>query len=239
MKTSRLTSIVLLAALTGSSHTLYAAGGCSQSEVDHYLDRGFTPAQVVQLCGTAAPVVAPAAPPEPPPAPKAMPAPAAPAMPAATTNSAPGAAASVAAGSQRPASLSEEQWYELKNAIEADEVTFEGGKLIYTRDRCHKFGSEDFAGFKEKACVITRTTIAPQGLKIVNAQKYIFLIQDAELIVSGNIKREVLNADSLKPKIREGFLAEFSTSPEKLDIPIKKGFEPPKIARHLEKMAQP
>ncbi|MGV6858197.1 MAG: hypothetical protein ACWA5X_04420 [bacterium] len=232
MKPTRFSTLAYLAFITSYSTASMAAGSCEQSEIDHYLDRGFTPAQVVNLCGNAAPVI--------------------PTQPSASnetvkqqpvesqTSAPPTFVASPSQTStpgNRPPALSEEEWYEVKNAIDADDVVFENDALVYTRDRCHKFGQEDFGGFKEKACVITRTHINSKGLKILNAQTGIVLIRDPELLVSGDIKREVLNAEKLKPAVRKGFLAEYATAPDALNVPVKRGFEPPKIARLLEKLA--
>lgn len=212
------------------------AANCSREDIDHYLDRGFTPDQVIDLCGQLAPSAAdtPVAAPEATPAPDVV----APVAPVATP--AVPVAAPAAPASRADNGLDDESFFTIKHALDADEVQVTDAELIYTRDRCHRFGEEDAIGQRPIACVVTRTTISRAGFEILKAVKGILLIQDRQFLVSADrIQREVLTPEKItNARERKLFLEEFSTNPKQLDIPLRRGYEPPELAPLFQKLAR-
>lgn len=199
------------------------ASTCSREDVDHYLDRGFTPAQVMDLCGTASTQPTP---------PAAIPAPAQQAVPAPIAQ-APATEMVMVKG------LTQEEVFKIKHAIDADDVVISNSELVYTRDRCHKFGLENDIGQRESACVITETRISRSRLNVERAIKGVFLLRDPELVVTAEkVQRSVQNPESIElKKTRQLFMDQFVTSPKELNIPLRKGFEQPKIAPLIQKLA--
>lgn len=120
------------------------------------------------------------------------------------------------------------------SVISADKVELSKDKLVYTDDRCLKYGPEDNNGFKEEACLITRTTIGFDGLQVVRTAKEILFIQDQELIVSGDIQREFTNLEKLGKWERRDFLAEYSKNPTEINIPTRSETNPEVIAARLK-----
>lgn len=218
----------LSAALLLFTASAAVAGTCSREDIDHYLNRGFTPEQVVELCGN---LPAETPPPAPKPAPRVdAPPPAAPVK---------GPAPAPASPPPPVVGSSQEEVFRIQHSIDADKVEVTASDLIYTRDRCHKFGQEDALGQQPTACVVTRTTISRSGLQVLEAIKGIFLLQDRVFLVKADrIKREVLNPEKIrKPRDRKLFLEEFAPNPSTIDIPLRRGFEPPEIAPALQKLA--
>lgn len=223
------TAILLSSLLTTSTAW---ANVCSKADIDFYLQRGFSHEQVVRLCNNAdvmgqktpatispvpaqtMPVVTPAIPP--------------------TDTTIPTTDTVKPAGNK----VSQSDLIYFKTAIESDQVELTPGTLSYMRSGCIKYGEEDFIGFKEDACVKTRTTIDRSGLKVIKAQSGIMLVRDAELIVTGNIKREILDADKLKAKKRKGLLAEYSLNPTQINIPLRSGIKPNEVAARLQALAK-
>lgn len=209
------------------SASVAAAATCSREDIDHYLDRGFSPDQIVDLCGETSPTPSPSVPPSATPStPEAVPAPK------------PVTAPPKAPASANLAGLNQEDFFRIKHALDADDVQLTDSDLIYTRDRCHKFGEEDAIGQRPNACVITRTTVSRKGLKVLDAVNGVFLLQDRVFLVRADkLTREVLNPEKIRnQKERKQFLSEFTPHPENINIPLRRGFEPTKIAPTLEKI---
>ena len=222
------------------------ANACSKEDIDFYLKRGFTHEQVVRLCSNAPVMMQKSAPAQQIPAPvstqqtaptpvQTMPA------PAVTTVTPPvETAVPTIAPAPKPAAseVSQSDLIYFKTAINSDQVDLTPDALTYLLGGCIKYGDADFNGFKEEACVKTRTTISRKGLQVVEAQKGILLIRDQKLIVAGDIKREVLDADKLKPKKRNAFLAEYALNPGQLNVPVRSGIDPRDVAARLQLIAK-
>lgn len=237
------TTVLLSSLLAGSTAW---ANACSKADIDFYLQRGFSHEQVVRLCGNAPVMMQPSAPTQISPTPKtpqqATPAPAstqAKPGPAVTTNTPPVETTMPAIATPKPAgnSVSQGDLVYFKTAIKSDQVDLTPDALSYLLAGCIKYGEPDFNGFKEEACVNTRTTIKRKGLQVIKAQKGILLIRDHKLIVAGDIRREVLNADKLSAKKRKAFLAEYELNPDQLNIPVRSGINPRDVAARLQLIA--
>jgi len=185
------------------------AGSCNMEQIDQFLQRGFTHEQVVKLCGHPQPTTASAQD-----------------DPVSATNPL----------SQSNDGIDKDIFY-LQTVIDADKVEVTPEAIIYWRNKCYPYGTEDFSGFRPEACVNMRITINRNRLKVVRAAKGIILIRDQEMIVSGDIKQDVLNPEKLKPKTLEAFNADYPSSLKEINIPVKKGIDPVKVAETLKRMA--
>jgi hypothetical protein len=207
---------------------------CERADVDYYLQRGFTHEQVVQLCREPSDQAGPvgsnsAAVPEKTKTPLSQPSSAGekPMQQSIRPGSAAGSSGGVAL---------EEQIY-FKTVIEADSVDLSADALAYTRRGCIKYGEEDLNGFKEKACVTVRTTLDLDTLRVIRAQKGIPLIAERELIVEGDIQREVLDLQQLKPRVQNEFLSVYSLNPPQLNLPTRSGIDPRDVAARLRALS--
>ncbi len=217
---------VLLAALTGSAH---AAPACSRADIDHFLARGFTPEQVVRLCGSA-------------PAPLVAPQPTAPTPPATGTSAPPAAAtttpgATTAAPAGSPAEASDAAV--LRTALDADDVQVTPSEIRYTWDRCLPYGEEGYGGLRPRACVTLITHIDRHGLQVRKAVKGIFLLREPVLRIAAPVRREVRGLDRLKPRQRAAFLRAYPEHAGQIDLPLKHDMNPQQIAGVLRRLALP
>lgn len=182
-------------------------------QIDQFLQRGFTHEQVVELCGnpqTSEPSSSQQDS-EPTPTPTQEPA-------------------------TQPNSEIDKDTFYLQTVIDADKVEVTPEAIIYWRDKCYAYGSEGFTGFRPEACVNMRTTINRKKLKVVRAAKAIIMIRDQEMIVSGEIKQDVLNPKKLKPKTLKSFNTDYPSSLTEINIPVKKGIDPAKVAETLKRL---
>jgi hypothetical protein len=185
------------------------SGSCDMEQIDQFLQRGFTHEQIVKLCGNPQP-----------------------ATPSTEKNP---------ASTQQPETRSDtdidKRVFYLQTVIDADKIEVTPDAITYWRDKCYAYGSEGFTGFRPEACVNMRTTIQRKGLKVVRAAKGIIMIRDQEMIVSGDIKQEVLNSEKLKPKALKAFTTDYPSSLTKTNIPVKKGIDPMDVAETLKRLA--
>ena len=187
------------------------SGSCDMEQIDQFLQRGFTHEQVVELCGNPQP-----------------------ATPSNEKNTA--STQQSETETQSDTDIDKSAFY-LQTVIDADKIEVTPDATTYWRDKCYAYGSEGFTGFRPEACVNMRTTIQRKGLKVVRAAKGIIMIRDQEMIVSGDIKQEVLNSEKLKPKALKAFTADYPSSLTKTNIPVKKGIDPMDVAETLKRLA--
>jgi len=187
------------------------AGSCNMEQIDQFLQRGFTHEQVVELCGNPQ-----------------------------TAEPSPSQKAPESAPTQEPATQSssgiEKDTFYLQTVIDADKVEVTPEAIVYWRDKCYAYGSEGFTGFRPEACVNMRTTINRKGLEVVRAAKAIIMIRDQEMIVNGDIKQVVLNPEKLKPNTLKSFNTDYPSSLTDINIPVKKGIDPVKVAETLKRL---
>ena len=187
------------------------AGSCNMEQIDQFLQRGFTHEQVVELCGN--------------------PQTAEPSSPQQDSEHTP-----TQEPVTQPNSGIDKDTFYLQTVIDADKVEVTPEAITYWRDKCYAYGSEGFTGFRPEACVNMRTTINRKGLEIVRASKAIIMIRDQEMIVSGDIKQDVLNPKKLKPNTLKSFNADYPSSLTEINIPVKKGIDPVKVAETLKRL---
>ena len=182
---------------------------CDMEQIDQFLQRGFTHEQIVKLCGNPQP---------------------------ATPSTEKDPASTQQPETRFDTDIDKRVFY-LQTVIDADKIEVTPDAITYWRDKCYAYGTEGFTGFRPEACVNMRTTIQRKGLKVVRAAKGIIMIRDQEMIVSGDIKQEVLNSEKLKPKALKAFAADYPSSLTKTNIPVKKGIDPMDVAETLKRLA--
>ncbi|MEH6457561.1 MAG: hypothetical protein V7749_14625 [Cocleimonas sp.] len=213
------TSIIALSILSASalfSSSAALANSCSKSDIDYYLQRGFTNDQVVQLC----------------------------AGPAVTQNSGQTYQAPTQAQiqqTQQNNQLREDQSY-LSAAIDGDGVTMTPQGLTLLPRECIQYGStsgsQASADLVETICVNTKLNINFSGMQIGKASKGLFLVSDAKVIVKGNIQRELIGINELRRQDREAILETLSKNPKEIKLKIRRGIDPSTVAGRLRRYAK-
>ena len=206
-------SILSLSALFSSSNAL--ANSCSKSDIDYYLQRGFTNAQVVQLC----------------------------AGPAAVQNTgqqvqnyqAPTQAQSQQA--QQNNQLREDQSY-LSAALDGDGVTMTSQNLTLLPRECIEYGPPNNIDLVETICVNTKLNISFAGMNIGKASKGLLLVRDATVKIRGNIQREFIGINDLRRQDREAVLEKLSKNPREVKLKIRRGIDPSAVANRFSKYAK-
>ena len=227
MNTKPTKTILILAYLSLFTYTnviirraAHATSSCSKEDINHYLKSGFTHDQVVKLCTDSAttqpksnlsqPISTP-----PQTAPKSI-----------TSRQ----------NQSHPSSMgrTEDQVY-FSTVIEGNPVTLSNDKLIFERKECAVYGDVNLTGFRDKACLKTRTTITLKGLQVLRATKGILLLKEQELLVKGHITRDYINTSGLNKYKMISVNEQLPTHPKQLNIPIKKGIDPKILAGKLKK----
>jgi hypothetical protein len=130
-------------------------------------------------------------------------------------------------------SVSSDEAIFFKSAIEAPSVEIGDDQMVYTRKECMKFGLPDMMGEKEELCRNVKTTINYQGLTIEAAHQGIPLIQDRELILAGSFTRELMEPESIPGRFKKDFFKYFVSTPETINVPVRKGFNPEEVGQRL------
>lgn len=190
--------------LTGAS-TSYAAD-CSRADIDHYLDKGFTPTQIIELCGQPAKT-----PPAKPMEPQAAPEPKA------------------SRGSEEE--IREEIY--LQTALDVEQVKLTPEALILVHDRCLPYGDTDVMDMKAQACLTMETRIKWKDMEIAKVVEPRVLIRDGELLVKGDIQREITNPKKMRRTELGFFKEEYPPRIKQINLPVKKGFSYEKVASAL------
>lgn len=206
-------SILSISALFSSSNAL--ANSCSKSDIDYYLQRGFTNAQVVQLCAgpTAAQNTGQQA----------------------QTYQAPTQAQSQQA--QQNNQLREDQSY-LSAALDGDGVTMTPQNLTLLPRECIEYGPPNNIDLVETICVNTKLNISFAGMNIGKASKGLLLVRDATVKIRGNIQREFIGINDLRRQDREAVLEKLSKNPREVKLKIRRGIDPSAVAIRLSKYAK-
>lgn len=208
-------SILSMSALFSSSAAL--ANSCSRSDIDYYLQHGFTNVQVVQLC----------------------------ASPAATQTTGQQVQASQSpdtpvlsqAQTQQNNKLREDQSY-LSAALDGDGVTMTPQGLSLFPRECIEYGPPYNIDLVEDICVHTKLNIKFSGMSIGKASKGLFLVRDASIKIRGSIQREFVGINRLRRQDREAVLETLAANPKHVDLKIRRGIDPSAVASRLAKYAK-
>ena len=205
---------------------------CARDDIDHYLDRGFSPDQITQICGKAYPDPAAADKISPASLPAAEQA--SPAKPVSTQSS---SAEDDTKNTTPPAATKANQDVSyLQTVLDAEQVTITDEHLIIVQDRCFEYGAEDAIGIQKSVCATMKTAIARQGLEVIRVTNPIPLLRDAELIVQSSIHRDTVFKQKLKTYDRKAFNLYYPSTPKTLNIGIKKGHKPTEVASAIERL---
>ncbi len=221
MKNTLLRSILTVLLLLTSSQ-LWAEIDCSKEAIGFYLDRGFTPAQVSQMCQCSGSSSSSAT--------------SGSSVKNSTTPAAAVASVPVVASASKTANENLQNTEELQlfsASILADTLSITPDTLTYVKERCIEYGEEDITGFRPRVCGVFKTIIKRVGLKVLSAKNGLSIIRDAEFIVQGDIQREVLNINELSDRVRKRLKNVFVASPETFDIQTRKGADVKKVAEQL------
>ncbi len=200
------------------SAQLWAETDCSKEAIAYYLEKGFTPEQVTRMCQVPAHSDETATP----------------------ANTATAPTATTVDGQVADASRNE-RWGSLKNddfvffskTILSDSLTVTPETLTYVGEECISYGEDDITGFQPKVCGVLKTTINRTGLIVLRAVKDLFIFRKAQLLIKGEIQREVINLDSLDSDDRKTFARILDPTPETLEIRIREDADPKEVAARL------
>lgn len=206
--------ILLTLASTASS------GECARTDIDYYLERGFSHDQITKICSTEKNPTTEVTDTRQPTA------------PVQEVTHPPQKAAAVASDVQD----TQDTVY-LQTVIDAETVDITEDYISYTIDRCLDYGEERFS-LTESSCVIMQTRIARNGLKVINTVNPIILLRDAQLLINARIHREIVFKHPIKPSEKTAFLKDYPLRLEELNIPLKRGIMPDEVAKVLKRMAK-
>jgi len=197
------------------SAQLRAETDCSKEAIGYYLEKGFTPEQVSRMCQVSAHNDATDT-----------------TANTATATTVDGQVAD-ASGHNRPGSLNNDDFVFFSKTILSDSLTVTPETLTYVGEECITYDEEDITGFRPKVCGVLRTTINRTGLVVLRAAKGVFIFRDAQLLVKGEIQREVINLDSLDSDDRKTFARILDPTPRTLEIQTREDADPKEVAARL------
>jgi hypothetical protein len=175
-----------------------AVAACTRSDVDYYLEKGFTREQVVAICTGRS-------------LPKGGVEPIPNRTPLAPTLSAPPI--------QKPAEDLEDF---LRSAIDGYDVQLTDKALHYTRKTCIEYGPYNQFGIKTEACPDVRYSITREGMEVRKIKQAMLIFGNYEVIVTGRIDRRILDLNRYKSALRPPIQAHLESGNETL-IPIRDG----------------
>ncbi len=175
-----------------------AVAACTRSDVDYYLEKGFTREQAVAICtgrslpeGGVEPI----------------------------PNRAPLAPTLSGSPAQKPAEDLEDF---LRSAIDGYDVQLTDQVLHYTRRTCIEYGPYNQFGIKTEACPDVRYSIAREGMEVRKIKQAMLIFGNYEVIVASRIDRRILDLNRYKPALRPAIQAHLERGNETL-IPIRDG----------------
>lgn len=196
-----------------------AGAGCSRDDVSFYLNKGFSPAQIVNLCASTNPTAVPrqSADPLPPSANR----PSTSALSTPTTTSA----------------VDNETLLFLKTAIKGYDVNIDNGTLSYTTNICIEYGLFRDHGFTDEACPDVRFNIALNSLKIGERKSGIPFFSKSKLTLVGQIDRKILNIERYKARARPR-IQQFLEKGNETLLPLRSDIPASQVEFHLNKAIQ-
>jgi len=210
------TSILALSTLTMLSifpTSTALANSCSKSDIDYYLQRGFSNDQVVQLCAGGSQSSGQQA----------------------QTYQAP---AVQTQQQQQQSQVREDESY-LSAALDADSVTMTDQKITLLPRECIEYGptgsAKASADLEETLCVDTKLDINFAGMKVGKISRGFLLVRDTKVNIKGTIKREFIGINQLRRQDRDAIRERLSTNPTQVNLSIRKGIDPRAVASRLKK----
>lgn len=157
---------------------------CERSDIEYYLEKGFTPEQITSLCSENA----------------AQPAPAQ----AAVNTPVPAI--------KIPSTQTQEKLLaSLSKVLKVESLKVEGGKLIFLQRFKAKFGERDVFGNFQEVKPSMQVAIELSSMRLIRTAKRIPIIRGAYVMLSGDVHQSLLNPEQYSDKQLAGitdFLAE-------------------------------
>lgn len=201
------------------------AADCSREDVDHYLSKGFTPEQIVSLCGDASEAeseeqgVATEAPPSPEPAP-----------PAASS-----------AGEAADSDESQRALDYLGQATRAEKWHIdEEGVLSFSHPVKVVFGEEDVFGNRERVRPYIDVSLKLSELRIVGLSKRIPLLRRGSVTLSGEMWLEAVGEEGFEDDERaaiQAYLEERRTN-QTFELEAEPGGDIEQVRRELDRLGR-
>ncbi|MGH1487472.1 MAG: hypothetical protein ACRBCI_14755 [Cellvibrionaceae bacterium] len=191
---------------------------CTRNDIDHYLDKGFSPEQITALCTQTVPGNSPTAAPT-------------------STNSLDKDTQSPVAPTSASAVTSEQQRARdfMFSTIDADDVRFEEDRLLFQRTVCTEYGNKSSSGKRYEACVDTSFNVQLSNLDIVEYKSRNVIFGKNKIVVKGSIKRDFINYDELDSRDKVFVDRTYRDQPV-ADIPIRNGVDMKRAVRELKKL---
>lgn len=168
----------LLLCLVGLS----AWAACERSDVEFYLNKGFSPEQITQLCAEPVPQTA---------------------VPVNSIQAEPHV---------EPEILEHQQILEdLAKSLKVEALSVVNGQLMFQQRFKVKYGEEDVFGNLQEVKPSMQVSIDLSSMRLIKAAKRVPIIRGAYVLLSGDIQQNVIEPEQYKPKQLQGiedFLAE-------------------------------
>lgn len=209
--TPKNSKLFFLLALPLSIYTNSSYAECARDDVDHYLDKGFTPEQITTICST--PSVN-------------------------NTDKAVNKKSSTEkiTETDETHSLKKNEQF-LKDAIKGRNILLTNDSLQYTLKVCIEYGDEDMYGFAPKACPKIRFIIARKGLEVIKSQKkYIFFGTD-EIKIKSTIRREIVGGLEKNTAEEQQLIQQLLESGDHTVIPIRDDISLDSVERTLLRLS--
>jgi hypothetical protein len=175
-----------------------AVAACTRSDVDYYLEKGFTREQVVAICTGKS-------------------------LPKGEVESSTNRAPLAPTLSEPPVQKTAEDLEDfLRSAIDCYDVQLTDKALHYTRKTCIEYGPYNQFGIKTEACPDVRYSIAREGMEVRKIKQAMLIFGNYEVIVTGHIDRRILDLNRYKPALRPAIQANLEGGDETM-IPIRDG----------------
>jgi hypothetical protein len=200
--------------LPGFQADLNAA--CSRSDVEYYLEKGFSHEQITAICrpseGSAADE--------------------APGSPEMKSEGPEAARENSESTEDRGENLSapvQENTFSLAAAIKGYDVEVGQESMHYTTRECFEYGEEDIYGFLKKACPEIRFSIFYEGMEAGKSRMKYFFYGPRGISVKGRVERRILSGlDQLGKEDRKEALKKLGSGDETI-IPIREGIPLDKV----------
>jgi hypothetical protein len=198
MKNQEKSSQIIIVAWFFAVFPDLAVAACTRSDVDYYLEKGFTREQVVAICTG-----------------RSLPGGGVEPIP----NRTPLVPALSEPSAQKPAEDLEDF---LRSAIDGYDVQLTDKALHYTRKTCIEYGPYNQFGIKTEACPDVRYSIAREEMEVRKIKQAMLIFGNYEVIVTGRIDRRILDLNRYKPALRPAIQANLEGGDETV-IPIRDG----------------
>lgn len=189
------------------------AADCSREDVDHYLSKGFTPEQIVSLCGDAS-----EAPPSPEPPPAAS-----------------------SAGGAADSDESRRALDYLDQATRAEKWHIdEEGVLSFSHPVKVVFGEEDVFGNRERVRPYIDVSLKLSELRIVGLSKRIPLLRRGSVTLSGEMWLEAVGEEGFEDDERaaiQAYLEERRTN-QTFELEAEPGGDIEQVRRELDRLGR-